>query len=1113
MYYGDEQANYTGMRASYGPFGGMMAAGAQAQMGYGGGGQGYSPDGSPLQQIGGMVRPLGYMPPARVYVSASGQYVQPGGVGRSFGTMIGFNEPPRNISSYDYRMYGASDFADRAGMGTFAGVSTGVGLAAGMAMAPMGAAAGGVVGAGVGGLAGSLFGPLGTLAGAKVGAAVGSFVGGIGASFVPSIATAGVSDVLNQQMQVRSHLENSSFRFATSSSAMSDPRFASGMSTQARGAVAEHLTSMDVKDPFLDMGELTKILKGATSMGLMNNTQTTEEFKKKFKDITENVKTVARVLNTTLEDGLKTMKDFRGIGITDANEVGRLTMQSQAQGKMAGKTAGEMVEVGMQGAEMMRGTGISMSIGFKAAQMNLSAVRAARDANVLSQEAVAQAGGEEALAQRMTASGVGFAQSSMGRGNMAAFYGGNGTMDTAAMYKGMAGGMSMPEMAMAAAKNLSSPKALLEFQANQAKLVSEAGKAFGGEGLEMMRLGNAMTQAKFLNQNTGVSVEVGLRNTLLNQGLSQSEVDMSVARIQNADKEYSSRQKAIGATRAQEQAEGAYQNFFLTRIGSKAGDVIKGAYSTITNPVGRQLDTFRESARDWVETQAYGLQRYDVSGTGYQESAAGENVKQLLAGKGSITTVGEMLGKQSINLDADAMIGRSTGSALYDRRDSLLKNFGISTTSRFKGGAGSDPQIILRDSIAGNYKAGISFDDLRKVSSTLNTVGGITDEETEAFKKDSTTYAGTLRSIQQKARNTDLSGIKSYGDLFGTLTGKTIDKVSREEAMAIREATQGTAAGKLFDTLDIDRKAAGDAYRGVDVSLVKKEEANYKVMKQTLSNALGSKDPISDEAYQLIVKSQNEKDPQAKQDLLFKASGLVSKSSGLSTKQFFDGIDAVEKSGGFAENLKEANQGLSTLMSARGIIANRDQFLSKANEAGSAKEKQMYTTLGNAAMLGGSAFSSAVLENKESLEKNQMGNVVEQAKSLQSAEAAISEYEQAKKSGDKDVIKTKGARLSAVLANQDKIKGFGLSKGDAGSVIGMLDSGGKSKDVIDTLYKNQQVALSEQSGSVAAGGPAGPKTTTAGSGQEAFATQININQQILMNLQAMQQILNGGKRP
>ena len=304
-------------------------------------------------------------------------------------------------------------------------------------------------------------------------------------------------------------------------------------------------------------------------------------------------------------------------------------------GKMAGKTATEMMALGFQGADAFRGTGVSMSIGFQSSMMNNAAIRAARDAGLLSQEAIAQAGGEEALAQRMTVGSLATMQSQFGRGYNAAFIKG-GQFDPASFQKPiMSGGGDFIQNAMMAAQNINSPKALLEYQAHQAKNLSKMGEMYGGEGAQLNEMSMIMSYGKYLAQNTGISTEDGFRNAAQMFDKNEATIEALLARIKNYEGEYRSRTKASQQQFEKTAIEEMQQGFFLNRAGDRIADAWHRGLDVAAKPISQFVDNMQEKSNRWVERTIDGMDRISDMAD-FVSGLSGRGVKKINKGQISL---------------------------------------------------------------------------------------------------------------------------------------------------------------------------------------------------------------------------------------------------------------------------------------------------------------------------------------------------------------------------------------------------------------------------------------------------------------------------------------------
>jgi hypothetical protein len=563
--------------------------------------------GSMFAAVGSMIKPIGYDPPARVYTGYYGQYEQETGLLRSMAATAGIGRIPRGVNAYQYGYHSAVDLGERVAGGAVAAASVGLGLTAGAVSAPIGSV--------VGGILGSPFGP--------VGASVGATIGGLASSLGGYMAADAIGERVVQQRELSGYLEKSSFRYIGAGSSMADPRLGGGMSLGARREVTDYMRQMDIKDPSMGMEDLSNILRGSTNLGLFAGTQDMEDFKKKFKNIVEGVKTISKTLNTTLEEGLQFIKDFKAIGV-DASQMGKVAFQASAIGKVAGRTGQEVVGLGLQGAELFRGTGVEMNIGYQASVMNQAAIRSARDAGLISQEAIAQAGGEEAMAQRMTAGGMQFVQSAVGRGFGATFYNpsaGPAGFDANAFKRAaMEGGGDVFQQAYKGAQNLSSPQAIAGYTINQDKFASEMGKTFGGRGLQIGELTAAAGMANMYKDIGVVPDRIsGIKYALIkDMGKSPREADDMIKLMENAPREFSDRLKAIEATKVQNTIDEAYRTSGL----HYRFDILKDKVSEAVEPLVRAgaatADTIVGKVANYWERDVKGIIRYDLSGLDYK---------------------------------------------------------------------------------------------------------------------------------------------------------------------------------------------------------------------------------------------------------------------------------------------------------------------------------------------------------------------------------------------------------------------------------------------------------------------------------------------------------------
>jgi len=769
--YGDGAAYQTDLRAGYGnsPLF-AMGGGLQTVSG-----QSYNGQQNMFSAIGGHIRPLAYTPPAFVVTGYSGRHIQQQGVWNSLRNMVGIGPMIRGARDYDISQNAASDLGERGGL-----MATGVGMSA--------------FESGVGAIG-----------------AMGGMMAGFGAYALAGKATGMVREAVQQRREIEQYLDMSSDRYVSAGSApgMVDQRRGQGFSTSARREVAEFIRGMDIKDPLLNTQELTGILKGATEAGMFTGTRDMDDFKKKFKDIVENVKAVTTTLHQTLDEGLKTMKDLRGIGV-DPSQVRDVALRAEAFGRASGRTAGEMMNLGMQGAELYRGTGVDMKIGFEANLMNAAAIRSSRDAGLLSQEAIAQAGGEEALAQRMTAGSLGYAQSSMGRGMAGAVFspgaGGGTGFDMAAYLKFVSGNQTMGQVGQTAAHNLGSPAAMIAFQAHQAEMFSAMGKVGGGAGIGLFQDASAMLMAQQIAKATGGSTEDSLKAVFIQQmGKSESEADAEIARIKNADKGFRAAQRGTEQTRSEQMIQEASQNFFLSRLGSEIGDKVKTVVDLAASPLNRFVDTSSDAMKNFTDRSLYGIERVTINESG-RDDFVGSGVASDILDRGADLDEGGLFAATPGN-DLRDMIRRNG-----DRRGAFSMRHKRVKPYRVDGEAPDDPGMNVH--VSDNFYTSAS--EIRRVAAAgramsrtvMEAQAAEAADKTGAFKDARAKVAANLMKINRSNRPVADGDID---DLVFRATGETAGDLKPGSLMYDALLLETQNMGEYTSTLDSTRRDAAVA--------------------------------------------------------------------------------------------------------------------------------------------------------------------------------------------------------------------------------------------------------------------------------------------------------------
>ena len=1059
-------------RVAYGDVPAAMMSGGGM---YGGG----SVPGDAFSQAGGRIMPVGYTPPARMNVTYSGMYAQSTGFFSEMASFMGMKDASRSQMTADHIYNSASDFGERVGGAIgVGGVMTG-GIAAGAALAPvMGGAAKAVAGAmGMGSLGAGAIGGMASMFAAPA----------LGMAAADTVVTA-----VNERREMNNFLENQSFRFVGAGSSMSDGR-TRGMSRGARAEFTEFAREMDLNDKFMDMGDLQTVLESGTSKGLFAGAGgDMESFQKKFKEITNAVKNVTRSLGQTLEEGMKTLQELKSIGV-DPTQAREFISQADSMGRVAGMSGAEMLQVGTQGANMFRGTGIDMGIGAQANMMNMASVRAARDAGTISEEAVMQAGGEAAMAQRMTASGLAFSQSAMGRGMTAAFVQGGQFNSQSFIANAFGGGGDVRDLGLQAARNLSSPADLIAFQANQEEIISEMGQQFGGQGLQIAQMNGAMAQASMLSQTTGASMKDAFKATLKSQGMSAQEVEMRMSQIEGAGSNFEAMQAGVSMTENQGIIEEAARNNVFNRASAAIGDKIKAGADFIASPVNSFINSTQEAFTSFKESQLYGIQRADMG-----------DVDASLTGpfKGASFDSGE-----GVNLDAGGIFAKTAGEGVIEAVESgLFADVGVSAKDitatmgtaegraliekRFKGGG-------LNLGVIDGARAVMTRDQQNAMVEKAQ-IMTTTSAEAKAMEERGVFKDINMPNIGAMAASGNFDDVQTVDDLVSKVygEGETVTTIGKERYAALVNEFSGTSMQGLF----ADARKAGNQViagkRATEVMSMQRGQEMIEGARSALDQYFDG--DVSTSSLQRVAAGRKlieEGKTDAGQAMIEAAKADMFK-AGASTeemKRFFTDVEAGKQD----DALFKLGRGAATMAEARQRIG-RDKMASTLLDTLSSKEM-------------------------DDVDTDVKDKITAVASKLATSPGGIEDL-----SGEDIATISKAGNLGKAMSGRleqiQKLASGGIEKMDRSERRQTLESvlgEGKASDIIRKMDQGDQVDFASLVGDAKkkfegdfAGGKSFASAASAGSAEEGTQsamelakTQTSINLQVLTAMEALAQRL------
>ena len=554
---------------------------------------------SGLADFGAQIRPITYTPPAIAMQPHFGMYALQQSTGQAFlGAMgpaaqagVNFVQHPmgggprsmvpNQLTTAEYMALSARSLATRVGDAASTATLVGAGTAAQIAAGGAGSMVAGWLGMGSLGALG-----LGALAALPVAAAVSA-----------------TGDMVADNRAIQTQLESSSFRFLTGGKDV-DSLTGRGFSRRARANVADFIQTEELHDPRFGMGDYKQILEAGTQMDVFSGVKDVEGFKTKFKGLVESVKTITTTLHTSVKEAVEAVRGFRDMGVTDPNEIRQLTMQSEMRGRVSGHTGMEMVAIGQEGAELFRGTGVRMRLGYDAEQRNVENVRYMLNQGTISRETIAQAGGENALARQMTGADLAGTQTALGRGLlMSAVDARTGKVDVNRMGRGGVMG------ALGRAANMS-PMDIITFQARQEELVG----SMSAEELATFNTKKTMMEAELTvgtysrNRKGTAAYQQDLDLTFLTiQKREGVPIDVARARLAGSKidpkKQKMDQESASRAMQRQQRLEHFRDRFSPKRLSNLARLPIQLAQRGVTgvsNVVGYGIEGGEEALMDYL---------------------------------------------------------------------------------------------------------------------------------------------------------------------------------------------------------------------------------------------------------------------------------------------------------------------------------------------------------------------------------------------------------------------------------------------------------------------------------------------------------------------------------
>jgi hypothetical protein len=595
------------------------------------------------------------------------------------------------------------------------------------------------------------------------------------------------------QQQQFNQMMGQSFRFMTPNG--------QGFTNQQMGVMGQQLRSMSGQigpaGEMVGFGELSSLAANMGKMGLGSGVRDVQEFGRKFREMVDTAKTMARELGTTLEGAQQAMAQMRNSGVFRASDQLKMSGEMRNYSLGGNVSMASLYQMGGMGAQLSRAIGGRGRAGFEAGVRTLGNVGMAVESGVLSEEDIYNATGltgeegKQAMAASQLQSSAAWLRGGKGRRFLASIAGAGGKLDAASVNAWMSGDMGTGSTMSQAYGNLGKMD-LADFIRNEGRLRGEALSQFGGNIPAMALMQWAGQRGIDINNMDDRSMLFAQRHT----GLGMDELENAVKMIRNAPEMQSQgRMTRMSDARRQEMAglrrntgmEGVKRNLEHMRetVQGKLQGIGQQMYSDLTSMVE---DTLNEMGGTIIQQVSADIDKsYQGLLKGDKTSAGRLGVGNSKAMAGAKARFGGQTGSFGSGINAEAFDKKLPfGTSMRDRV----------TASGFGGlfGKGSDFNASIK-SLEGAARGMGNLGD----KEAMGLGGGLSSELNSAYAGGISTLKGqerleAVRAFLQKKGGADAE--RMHNKLFGDTDATFSALASMEAGMGLTEkARVGAVSG------------------------------------------------------------------------------------------------------------------------------------------------------------------------------------------------------------------------------------------------------------------------------------------------------------------------------
>jgi hypothetical protein len=522
-------------------------------------------------------------------------------------------------------------------------------------------------------------------------------------------------------------------------------QFGGGASHGAEIGRMLHDVGQDVGKSVSEMADMARSMD---QMKMFQTTRDVKEFKKRFTEIMDTVKEVARTMQTSVDEALGVVGDLRSQGFYTTADIKTASLKQKARGMASGMSQDQLSQFGAMGSNYARQLGMRGRFGADFAQQQAVGVRTALREGYMSEEDVMERGGPDAVAASLAATQMRFLGSARGRVMIANMMGGGSEMDHNRVNNFLSGDMSLESMVTGAAG-----RGLGVLTAAGGAQAKENAMQYAGMGMvsiaaaQSKQLGGRFSTLDMLS---GMAGGRGQAELLMQQTLAMPETLR-----QQHEAEYSAAQMADYEERRQ-----------YDKLGSKIGRYFNSDDVGLLRGLGTRAQrlgsgiSYRGERMYRPVARLFGQERTYESGGESDLAIANEYAQRLQSGSANINQRGRLRTTWSDTEASGRMFGPRSGRAVA--RDELR--------AYTKQKSRVDP---YGDYIDLGHDKVIHRSDYEKAQNLINDAGTLTEDQSKILQ-------GVFMSTSGDAAAWAKKYLQSQGEYAGSLG----TDISREDANA-----------------------------------------------------------------------------------------------------------------------------------------------------------------------------------------------------------------------------------------------------------------------------------------------------------------------------------------